>query len=78
MGDRIRLSVQDDGEGIAPEHRSRMFEPFYSGRIRQGGSGHGLSILDGIVRDHGGDVEIVEPSARGAHIRISFPPLPNP
>ena len=74
VDDRIRLSVQDDGEGIAPEHRSRMFEPFYTGRIREGGTGLGLSILHGIVRDHGGDIEVVEPSPRGTHIRISFPP----
>ena len=73
VDDRVRLSVKDDGEGIAPEHRSRMFEPFYTGRIREGGTGLGLSILHGIVRDHGGDIEVVEPSARGAHIRISFP-----
>jgi PAS domain S-box-containing protein len=72
VNERIHLTVRDDGEGIAPENRTRIFEPFYTGRVREGGTGLGLSILHGIVREHGGEVEAGGEVGRGAVIRISF------
>lgn len=50
------IRVADRGPGVRPEHRSRIFEPFFS--ERPGGSGLGLSVCRGIVRAHGGVIEL--------------------
>lgn len=62
--DRISLSVSDDGPGIAAEHRARLLGPFErleASRSTQG-SGLGLSIVDAIVRLHGGELELGDAS----------------
>jgi two-component system OmpR family sensor kinase len=69
-----RLSVADDGPGMAPEVSGRAFERFYradpSRSRHQGGSGLGLAIVDAIVRAHGGEVQLR--SAPGAGTTVSF------
>ena len=61
-GDRIRLSVADDGPGVAPELRDRLFERFVRGEGDRGGSfGLGLSIVRAVARSHGGSVALQEP-----------------
>ena len=73
VGDCVRLLLSDDGKGIPPEHRARLFEPFYTGRRLEGGTGLGLSILHGIVREHRGSVGVEGAPGRGATIVLSFP-----
>lgn len=62
VGDRVELVVRDDGPGIAPEHRDRVFERFVrldGARSRDsGGSGLGLSIVAAIAARHGGTVQV--------------------
>lgn len=74
-GDTIVIDVSDDGPGIPPAERERIFEPFY--RLRQGdsrsGAGLGLSICSGIVRAHGGDITAHEPPRGGTRMRIRLP-----
>jgi signal transduction histidine kinase len=71
------LSVADDGDGIAPDDRTRVFERFVrldDGRARDaGGSGLGLAIVDGIVRAHGGVVFVEQASPRGARFVVRLP-----
>ena len=74
--------MTDEGVGIAPEERERIFEPFHrSGRSREAvpGVGLGLSVAQRIARAHGGRLEAESP-ARGATFRLSLPlrdtPLP--
>ena len=58
-GDKIRLTVTDNGVGIAPEHLPHVFDRFYKAdqsRLHAGGSGLGLSIVKAIVERHGGTV----------------------
>lgn len=50
----VRIEVEDDGPGVSSEHKGRIFQPFYTGRVK--GMGLGLSIVKGIVDAHGGAV----------------------
>jgi len=70
-GYRIVLSVQDNGVGICPEEKARMFDLFYS--TRRGGTGLGLSIVERIVRDHEGGIEIDSTPGEGTTVRVRLP-----
>lgn len=76
-GDYVCLSVKDNGEGIAPEHLSRLTERFYRvnvSRSRQvGGTGLGLSIVRHILENHGGFLEIDSQSGVGSTFTACFP-----
>jgi two-component system, sensor histidine kinase PhcS len=74
-GDRLRVSVRDNGQGILPEHIGRVFEPFFTTRDVGAGLGLGLSMSYGIVQRHGG-VLAVE-SEHGAWTEFTFD-LPRP
>ena len=73
---RYSISVEDDGPGISPEHRERVFEPFArldpSRRRDTGGHGLGLSIVQRIARLHGGDAAIDDSPYGGARVTISW------
>lgn len=79
-GERIRFEVIDQGEGIAKQDRSRVFERFTRGeRATQGGTGLGLAIARWVVELHGGTIEVADdppPVAggqRGCRIRLTLP-----
>lgn len=65
--------VEDDGHGIRPEARARLFEPFYTTRLKEGGSGLGLAVVHGILMTHGGAVELVATGVSGSRFRVSLP-----
>jgi signal transduction histidine kinase len=67
----VRLSVRDTGVGITPEQMSRIFEPYYTTKTR--GSGLGMMIVQRIVRDHGGEIEIHSEPRRGTTVTIFLP-----
>ncbi|MBN8807125.1 MAG: ATPase [Sphingomonas sp.] len=73
----VRLSVGDEGEGIAPEHIPRLTERFYrvdSGRSRAvGGTGLGLSIVKHVVERHRGRLDIASQQGRGTVVTILLP-----
>lgn len=69
---RVTLDVTDDGAGIAPEIRTRLFEPYTTTRGIGEGMGLGLAISKKILLDHGGDLDLV-PSERGARFRLTLP-----
>lgn len=76
--DYVELLVSDDGPGIAPAERERVFEPLYQGRSRAHGlvkgTGIGLSLVKDCVQSHGGTVDIVDDARRrGASLRVRLP-----
>jgi signal transduction histidine kinase len=76
-GGRVTLTVDDDGPGIPPEQRERVFDRFHRtdpARSRTaGGMGLGLSIAEAIVAGHGGTIRALESPERGARIAIELP-----
>ncbi len=70
--DDVTLQVGDTGHGIAKADQSRLFEPFFSTRGVEG-TGLGLSVTYGIVRAHGGRIEIESEPGHGATFRVVLP-----
>lgn len=69
----VVVSVTDTGPGIPPEDRDKIFEPFYSSKTRDGGTGLGLAVVHGIVKSHDGWVEITDAPGGGACFSVYFP-----
>lgn len=67
------ISVEDDGPGIPPEVLARIFEPFFSTKIDQGGTGLGLATVQGIVAQSGGHVLAESPPGGGSRFTILLP-----
>ena len=74
-GEYVKISVQDTGNGIAPEHLARIFEPFFSTKHETpgAGTGLGLSTVYGIVRQTGGFILVESKPGEGAHFNIHLP-----
>jgi two-component system OmpR family sensor kinase len=75
-----RLTVTDDGPGIAPSERTRVFDRFYRrpGTVPPG-SGLGLAIVKAIADAHGASVQLGDgPGGKGLAVSVTFPPLPPP
>jgi signal transduction histidine kinase len=68
----VTLDVDDEGEGISPAIRSRVFTKFWK-EGASGGTGLGLYIVHGLVGAHGGTVEILDAPGGGARIRVLWP-----
>ncbi len=69
----VCLSVEDDGEGIAAEDLGRVFEPFFTTKDVGEGTGLGLAVAYGIVRDHGGWIEVESEPGIGSTFTVFLP-----
>ncbi len=69
----VRVSVRDTGSGIAPENLARIFDPFFTTKGARKGTGLGLSVSYGIVREHGGDIEVQSQPGQGTQFLLTFP-----
>jgi PAS domain S-box-containing protein len=67
------LDVRDDGCGMSEEALARGFEPFYTTRGDEGGTGLGLATVHAVARRAGGSVEIDSTVGRGTHVRVAVP-----
>ncbi|MBE2315329.1 HAMP domain-containing histidine kinase [Solirubrobacter sp. CPCC 204708] len=78
QGDQIVLAVEDDGPGIAPELREKVFERFFRAHgDRSGSSGLGLAIVRAVAESHHGSVSLEPPlDGRGARFVVRFPASP--
>ena len=72
-GEYVHLSVTDTGSGMDDKIRQHIFEPFYSTRGVGEGSGLGLSMVYGIVKNHGGCIECTSDEGRGTEFNMYFP-----
>jgi nitrogen-specific signal transduction histidine kinase/ActR/RegA family two-component response regulator len=72
-GRYIRLRVRDNGTGMPPEVMERIFEPFYTTRAHGEGSGMGLAMVHGIVRNHGGVILVESVPGGGSTFTIYLP-----
>jgi PAS domain S-box-containing protein len=70
---RLKLSIEDTGNGITPEVRERMFEPFFTTKPSGKGSGLGLSVVHGIIRNHGGDIRVSSRVGAGSTFTVLLP-----
>lgn len=73
-GERVTVEVMDNGVGISPEDRDKIFLPFFT--TKPSGTGLGMPIVKKIVDLHGGDIEIDSNSGTGTRVRISIPAMP--
>ncbi|HEY1582270.1 MAG TPA: ATP-binding protein [Chthoniobacterales bacterium] len=67
----LRISVEDDGSGIKPEDVPHVFDPFFT--TKDYGTGLGLSVVHGIVQEHGGQIEVESELDRGTSFHILLP-----
>lgn len=72
------LAMEDNGAGMTEEVRSRAFEPFFTTKPRGQGTGLGLSVVHGIVAEHGGAVVLDSAPGRGTRAIIALPSIPAP
>jgi signal transduction histidine kinase len=76
-GENLEIRIQDNGPGIAEAVRDRLFEPFVS-HGKENGTGMGLTVVQKILQDHGGDVAVEQTSASGTTFRVNIPLNPSP
>jgi len=67
----VRLQVADTGPGIPPEVISKIFDPFYT--TKRTGTGLGLSVTYGIIKDHGGTIDVLSRPGSGTTFVLTFP-----
>jgi signal transduction histidine kinase len=77
QGESLKILIGDNGPGIADAVRGRLFEPFVS-HGKENGTGMGLTVVQKILQDHGGDVQVEQTSASGTTFRASLPLNPSP
>jgi two-component system NtrC family sensor kinase len=74
LGDSVEITIRDNGTGIPPEVKERMFNPFYTTKPAGEGTGLGLSIShDIIVKQHGGSIEVDTTPGEFTEIKITLP-----
>jgi len=71
LGDHLVVTITDTGEGIDSQRIKKIFEPFYT--TKETGTGLGLLIVERVVREHGGWVDVSSKKGKGTTFRISFP-----
>jgi two-component system sensor histidine kinase EvgS len=77
-GSYASISVQDTGAGIPPEAVPRVFDPFFTTKEPGRGTGLGLAMVYGFVKNHDGDVKVESEPGHGARFTISLPLIPAP
>jgi two-component system, NtrC family, sensor kinase len=77
LGDRVEINIHDNGTGISPEVKEKMFNPFFTTKPTGEGTGLGLSIShDIIVKQHGGSIEVDTEPGEFTEVRVILPRVP--
>ncbi|HVN25262.1 MAG TPA: response regulator, partial [Syntrophorhabdales bacterium] len=74
-GRYVQLSVKDTGSGITDDVKVRMFEPFFTTKEKGRGTGLGLAVVYGIVKNHGGAIRVETGPGKGSAFTIFFPAI---
>ena len=74
-GAYVRLMVADDGKGILPSDRERLFMPFFTTKKIGAGTGLGLAVVKGIMREHSGHIIVRSEPGKGSSFEMLFPVL---
>ena len=74
-GPYITLKVEDNGRGIAKEHINRIYEPYFTTRDKNEGTGLGLSVVHGIINDHGGAIDAHSRPGKGSCFTVYLPQI---
>ncbi|MFZ1683600.1 MAG: PAS domain S-box protein, partial [Candidatus Zixiibacteriota bacterium] len=74
-GEYVKLTISDNGCGIPESVRQRIFDPFFTTKIadKKRGTGLGLSVVDSVVRDHEGHIDLVTKEGQGTSFYLYFP-----
>ncbi|MFG0334935.1 MAG: sensor histidine kinase, partial [Maioricimonas sp. JB049] len=70
-GDVLTIAVRDDGVGIDPDYRARLFQPYFTTKAT--GTGLGLFVCRNILQESGGDIELTDTSSGGTTFTVSLP-----
>ena len=76
--DTVRISFEDNGMGILPEHMGSIYNPFFTTKEVGKGTGLGLSIAYGVIMDHGGAISCTSEVGRGTEVLIDLPAYTGP
>ena len=77
VGEKLEIRIEDNGPGVADAVREKLFAPFVS-YGKENGTGMGLTVVQKIVQDHGGEVAVERTSTAGTTFRIGLPMSPAP
>jgi len=77
-GNWVEVSVEDDGTGMTPEVLAHVMEPFFTTKDASTGAGLGLSVAYGVIKAHGGTIEIASNPGLGSTVKLRFPQIPAP
>jgi signal transduction histidine kinase len=72
-GRQVCLSISDNGPGMSDEVKDRLFDPFFTTKQRIGGTGLGMSITYGIIKEHGGAIEVDTLPGQGTTFHYILP-----
>ncbi|MBU0763697.1 MAG: hypothetical protein KJ607_02555 [Bacteroidetes bacterium] len=71
--DKVRITIEDNGKGIEEKALKYIFDPFFTTKRNSGGTGLGLSISYGIIKEHGGKIEVKSKTGKGTVFSITIP-----
>ena len=76
QGDRVIVEIEDTGVGIPEENLRKIFDPFFTTKPVGKGTGLGLHLAAGIVRNHGGEIQVASEEGKGSTFRVVLPVIP--
>ncbi|MBL0713667.1 MAG: response regulator [Desulfosarcina sp.] len=69
----VQLTVRDTGKGIAPAVLGRIFDPYFTTKVKGKGTGMGLAVVHGIVKSYGGEIQVESQPGQGSSFRVFLP-----